>query len=88
MHPTFSLIPLTDLKVSKLNVRKHGSQGHRQPRRIDCRSIGASLQPLIVRAKDDGYEIIAGQRRFWRQVARDTDDPDAPDTVPCVVLDR
>lgn len=79
-------IPLADLKVSKLNVRKHGAK--------DVASLAASiaangiLQPLVVRAADDGYEIIAGQRRFLAAKSLDATDPETPDTVPCVVLDR
>ena len=83
---TLHHIPLADLKVSKLNVRKHGPK--------DIASLAASiaangvLQPLVVRAADDGYEIIAGQRRFLAAKSLDTTDPETPDTVPCVVLDR
>ena len=55
-------IPLADLKLSKLNVRRHG------PKDID--SLAASvaalglIQPLLVRENGDGYEIVAGQRRY------------------------
>ncbi|MEQ1697272.1 MAG: ParB N-terminal domain-containing protein [Hyphomicrobiaceae bacterium] len=79
-------IPLADLKVSRLNVRKHGPK--------DIASLAASiaangvLQPLVVRATDEGYEIIAGQRRFLAAKSLDTTDPETPDTVPCIVLDR
>lgn len=82
---TLRHIPLADLKVSKLNVRKHG--------RKEIASLAASiaangiLQPLVVRAADDGYEIIAGQRRFLAAKSLDAADPKTPDTVPCVVLD-
>lgn len=79
-------IPLADLKVSKFNVRKHGAK--------DIASLAASiaangiLQPLLVRATGDGYEIIAGQRRFLAAKSLDAADPETPETVPCVVLDR
>lgn len=33
------------------------------------RELGV-LQPVLVRAKDDGYELIAGERR-WRAAKRD-----------------
>ena len=75
-------IPLDQLTVSKLNVRKHGPK--------DVASLAASvaalgvLQPLLVRAKDDGFEIVAGQRRYLAvKSLRDTDD-DAP-SLPCVM---
>jgi len=55
-------IPLDQLTISKLNVRKHG------PKAIDSmaasiRAIGL-LQPLVVRRNDDGFEVVAGERRF------------------------
>lgn len=55
-------LPLQHLKVSPLNVRKKGGKD------IDdllpsIRSLGI-IQPLLVRPNCDGYEIVAGQRRF------------------------
>lgn len=56
------LIPLAQLQVSKLNVRRHG------PKDIDSlvASIAALgiLQPLLVRSDGDGYEVVAGRRRY------------------------
>ena len=55
-------IPLSELTVSKLNVRRHGAK------EID--SLAASIaalgiiQPLLVRRDGDGYEIVAGRRRY------------------------
>ncbi len=77
-------IPLDQLTVSKINVRKHGAK--------DVASLAASvaalgvLQPLLVRAKDDGYEIVAGQRRYLaaKSLLRTTNE-DVP-RLPCVVL--
>ena len=49
-----------DLKPSKLNVRRPG------PKEID--SLAASIaglgliHPLLVRARDEGFEVVAGQR--------------------------
>ena len=77
-------IPLDQLTVSKLNVRKHGPK--------DVASLAASvaalgvLQPLLVRAKGDGYEIVAGQRRYLAARSLREGDNDAP-ALPCVVLD-
>ena len=59
---TLQHIPLADLKVSKLNVRKHGAK--------DIDSLAASIaaigiiQPLLVRKNCDGFDVIAGQRRY------------------------
>jgi ParB family chromosome partitioning protein len=55
-------LPLDQLKISPLNVRKKGGKD------IDdllpsIRSLGL-LQPLLVRPNCEGFEIVAGQRRF------------------------
>ncbi len=55
-------LPLEQLKISPLNVRKKGG------RDIDdllpsIRSLGI-IQPLLVRPNCEGFEIVAGQRRF------------------------
>lgn len=77
-------IPLDQLTVSKFNVRKHGPK--------DVASLAASvaalgvLQPLLVRAHDDGYEIVAGQRRYLAVKSLRGRDDD-PMELPCVVLD-
>jgi ParB family chromosome partitioning protein len=77
-------IPLADLKVSKLNVRKHGSK--------DIDSLAASIaaigviQPLLVRKNCEGFDVIAGQRRYLaaRRLAGSAH-PNA-DPLPCMVL--
>ena len=77
-------IPLADLKVSKLNVRKHGAK--------DIDSLAASIaaigviQPLLVRKNCEGFDVVAGQRRYLaarRLVA--AEHPHA-DPLPCMVL--
>ena len=78
-------IPLADLKVSKLNVRKHGAR--------DIDSLAASIaaigviQPLLVRKNCAGFDVVAGQRRYLaaRKLAA-ADHPHA-DPLPCMVLD-
>ena len=77
-------IPLADLKVSKLNVRKHGAK--------DIDSLAASIaaigviQPLLVRKNCAGFDVVAGQRRYLaaRKLAA-ADHPHA-DPLPCMVL--
>ncbi|MGE0674950.1 MAG: ParB/RepB/Spo0J family partition protein [Methylibium sp.] len=77
-------IPLADLKVSKLNVRKHGAK--------DIDSLAASIaaigviQPLLVRKNCEGFDVIAGQRRYLaaRRLAA-TEHPHA-DPLPCMLL--
>ena len=56
-------IKLEDLKLTSLNVRKRGAKD------VDdilpsIRSLGV-LQPLLVRPNCKGFEIVAGQRRFY-----------------------
>ena len=78
-------LKLDDLKPSALNVRKRG----RQDIADLVPSIAALglLQPLLVRpaAKEgEGFEIVAGQRRYHALVALAEDGKAAP--VPCVVM--
>ena len=84
MPATLHHIPLDDLKVSKLNVRKHG------PKEIGSLAVSIAalgiLQPLIVRRNCDGYEIVAGQRRYLAAKSLRDDDQTA-ELLPCVVLE-
>ncbi len=83
--PRLKLVPLDSLTVSPLNVRKHG------PKEIAslAASIAATglLQPLIVRASGDGYDVIAGSRRLkaLRKIA-EGDDADDRAPVPVILL--
>ena len=78
-------IPLADLKPSKLNVRRHG------PKEID--SLAASIaglgliHPLLVRARDDGFEVVAGQRRYLAMKKLNAEGEPDTEAVPCVVMD-
>lgn len=78
-------IPLSELTVSKLNVRRHGAK------EID--SLAASIaalgiiQPLLVRRDGDGYEIVAGRRRYLAAKKLDGDGLTDTDKLPCVLLE-
>ena len=78
-------IPLADLKLSKLNVRRHG------PKEIG--SLAASIaalgliQPLLVRNGGDGFEIVAGQRRYLAMKRLNAEGAPETDTLPCVVME-
>jgi len=78
-------IPLSELTVSKLNVRRHGAK------EID--SLAASIaalgiiQPLLVRRDGDGYEIVAGRRRYLAAKRLDGDGAPDADKLPCVLLE-
>ncbi|MBX9591758.1 MAG: ParB/RepB/Spo0J family partition protein [Hyphomonadaceae bacterium] len=78
-------IPLSELAISKLNVRRHGAK------EIDslAASIGALgiIQPLLVRKDGDGYEIVAGRRRYLAAKKLDGDGVTDIDKVPCVLLE-
>lgn len=77
-------IPLSELKVSKLNMR----HGRKKP---DISDILPSIrahglrQSLLVRQESKSYGVIAGRRRLFalKQIAKDTGiDPN----VPCIVM--
>ena len=78
-------IPLADLKLSKLNVRRHGPK--------DLGSLAASIaavgliQPLLVRNGGDGFEIVAGQRRYLAMKRLNAEGAPETDTLPCVVME-
>jgi ParB family chromosome partitioning protein len=78
-------IPLSQLTVSKLNVRRHGAK------EID--SLAASIaalgiiQPLLVRRDGAGYEIVAGRRRYLAAKRLDADGAPDTDKLPCVLLE-
>ncbi|WP_347264261.1 ParB/RepB/Spo0J family partition protein [Nitrobacter sp.] len=55
-------LPLEQLKLSDLNVRKKNA-GNVDDLLPSIRRLGI-LQPLLVRPNCEGFEIVAGQRRF------------------------
>jgi len=78
-------IPIDQLKLAVVNVR-HG----RKPPAINdilpsIRERGI-LQPLLVRPNGDGFEIVAGRRRYHaaRQVADES--PDDSPAIPCAIM--
>lgn len=77
-------INLDDLKVAALNVRKVGGTdvSDLEP---SIRAHGL-LQPLLVRPNCEGYEVIAGQRRY-HALSRIADDSTV-EPIPCLVMDK
>ena len=85
-------IPISNLSIAKLNVRRHGGKDITSlARTIADKGV---LQPLLVRAvaddasarksrraNDRPYEIIAGKRRFLALKHNKAD------SAPCIVLD-
>jgi ParB family chromosome partitioning protein len=82
---TLQYINLDQLKVSSVNVRKYGAK--------DVSDLVASiekiglLQPLLVRPNCQGFEIVAGQRRFHALQAL-SGEQEKPAPVPCMVMDE
>lgn len=75
---------LDQLKPAKVNVRKRGGKEITDlvP---SIRSLGL-LQPLLVRPNCEGYEIVAGQRRY-HALAKLAEEA-TPDPVPCIVMEE
>jgi ParB family chromosome partitioning protein len=76
-------IELDQLKTTNLNVRKKGGKD------IDdlvpsIRSLGV-IQPLLVRSNCEGFEVVAGQRRYNALVK--ISEEQTVDPVPCIVMD-
>lgn len=77
-------IPLSELKIAKTNVR-HGVK------KADYKDLMPSikergiLQPLLVRANGQGYEIVAGRRRFLAACELDKDGT-VIEALPCAVM--
>lgn len=76
-------IELSELKVSKHNVRRHG---HKDVDDLiaSIRALGV-LQPLLVKPNGKGYEIIAGQRRYLACKKLESDG--VSDLIPCAVME-
>ncbi|MEM0987356.1 MAG: ParB/RepB/Spo0J family partition protein [Pseudomonadota bacterium] len=77
-------INLFDLKPAKVNVRKRGGKDV-EDLVPSIRSIGL-IQPLLVRPNCEGYEVIAGQRRYHALMHLAEDCTAEP--VPCIVMDE
>ena len=74
---------LEDLKLSDINVRKKGGKDV-SDLLPSIRSLGV-VQPLLVRPNCEGYEIVAGQRRYRALLA--LQEEGVADPVPCAVME-
>jgi ParB family chromosome partitioning protein len=79
-------IPLSNLKVAAVNVR-HGRKSPDVSDILPSIRARGVLQPLLVRPNDEGFEIIAGRRRYFAASKVAEEQGAAPDTVllPCAV---
>jgi ParB family chromosome partitioning protein len=78
-------IPLKDLHISPLNMRNEKKAPLIADILPSIREKGI-LQPLLVRPNADGFEIVAGRRRYFsaKQVEAEKG---AFDDVPCAVME-
>jgi ParB family chromosome partitioning protein len=79
-------IPLTDLKLTKVNVR-HGRKAPDISDILPSIKQRGILQPLLVRPNGKGYEIVAGRRRFFA-AQKALDELGAFDPVPCAIMEK
>ena len=81
----FRYIPLENLTVAAINARTHGVKDGLESLTASIRAQGL-LQPLLVRpaTAHDGFEIVAGQRRFLACLHLAQEAPVEP--LPCFVL--
>jgi ParB family transcriptional regulator, chromosome partitioning protein len=77
-------IPLTELKIAKTNVR-HGVKKADYKDLIPSIKERGILQPLLVRPNGQGYEIVAGRRRFLAACELEKEGT-AIEAVPCAVM--
>lgn len=77
-------IEIDNLKTTSVNVRKKGGKGVADlvP---SIRSLGI-IQPLLVRPNCEGYEIVAGQRRYNALLTL-AEEGATIEPVPCIVME-
>ena len=86
-------IQLKDLHVSPLNMRAERKQPSFKRMEEICANILPTvrekgiLQDLIVRHNNDGFEILAGRRRFYSALVVEHERGEFP-PLPCKVLDQ
>ncbi|MGC6499863.1 MAG: ParB/RepB/Spo0J family partition protein [Henriciella sp.] len=83
-HPTLKHIPLTELKISKLNMR-HGRKKPDVSDILPSIKAGGIRQTLLVRREGKNYGVIAGRRRFFALQAIAKETGETP-LVPCAIM--
>ena len=78
-------IDIQNLKVARVNVRKHGKRDGIEELAASIKAHGL-LQPLLVRPNCEGYEIVAGQRRYLAALELQKAG-DGPAALPCIIMD-
>lgn len=77
-------IDIQDLKISPLNVRKHGETSGEDL--IPSIRANGVIQPLLVRPNCTGFEVLAGQRRY--NAASTIAKEQEIDPIPCLVMEE
>jgi ParB family chromosome partitioning protein len=83
-QPTLKHIPLTELRISKLNMR-HGRKKPDVSDILPSIKAGGIRQTLLVRREGKHYGVIAGRRRFFALQAIAKDTGESP-LVPCAIM--
>lgn len=79
-----AFIDIKNLKLSPLNVRKHGDKNGADL--IPSIKANGVIQSLLVRKNCDGYEVLAGQRRYNAALAVAKEQDIEP--LPCLILEE
>ena len=79
-----AFIKIDDLKISPLNVRKHGDTGGEDL--IPSIRANGVIQPLLVRKNCQGYEVLAGQRRYNAALSIAAEEDLEP--IPCLIMEE
>ncbi len=77
-------IPLSDLSVSALNMR-HGKAAPDVSDILPSIRARGILQPLLVRPNHEGFEVVAGRRRYFAAKALAEDGAEI-EPLPCAVM--
>lgn len=86
--PVFREIPLNEIEPNPLNPRKRGFDGQAFDELVaSIRQVGI-LEPVLVRAKGKGFELIAGERRYRACCAiAETNGGLKSNSIPAIVRD-
>ena len=77
-------IPLSELSIAKTNVR-HGVKKADYADLVPSIRERGILQPLLVRKNGNGYEIVAGRRRFLAVQSLEKEGLNI-EAIPCAVM--
>jgi len=79
-----AFIDIKNLKLSPLNVRKHGDKDGKDL--VPSIKANGVIQSLLVRKNCEGYEVLAGQRRYNAALAVAKEQDIEP--LPCLILEE